>query len=84
MGQLAIPMTTFVEYEKNTQKADILNFIREMGSITRMQAFTAIGVVELSARILEMERDGYKFNRDWVNGVAHNGRRWRIIRYSLK
>lgn len=65
------------------QKADVLNHIRQHGSITRMEAFETLGVCELSSRILELEKDGHEFTRQWQEGRAKNGRKWRVVRYGL-
>lgn len=71
----------FIPQERRTQKADILHFLNRHGSLTRMQAFTELGICELSSRIGELEKEGYHFPREWMDGRAKNGRRWRVVKY---
>lgn len=79
MNQLALK----INIEKRTQKQDIIDYLRCNGSITRMEAFDRLGVCELSSRIGELEREGYRFNREWLDGEATNGRKWRVVQYSM-
>ena len=67
----------------NTQKQDILDYLNAHGSLTRMEAFSELGVCELASRIGELEKDGHGFTRTWLEGKARNGRRWRVVRYAL-
>lgn len=67
----------------STQKADVLNYIQTYGGLTRMEAFSQLGVTELAARIGELEKEGHVFTRKWINGKAANGRAWRVVRYGL-
>jgi hypothetical protein len=71
----------FIPQEKSSQKNDLLDFLFRYGSITRMQAFTELGICELSSRIGELERDGWIFPRQWKDGRAANGRKWRVVQY---
>ena len=64
-----------------TQKADILNYLESHGSITRLEAFTECGVAELSARIIDLENDGYQIPRETVEVEARNGRKCRVTKY---
>lgn len=45
---------------KMTQGEEIIDFILEQGSITRLQAATELHVFELSSRIGELKNKGYK------------------------
>lgn len=71
----------FIPQERRTQKDDILHWLSRHDSITRIQAFTELGICELSSRIGELERDGWIVPREWMDGTAKNGRRWRVTRY---
>lgn len=79
MNQLALA----IKVEKTSQKQDILTWLHNRGTLTRMQAFTELGICELSSRIGELEKDGYSFGRKWLNGQAKNGRKWKVVQYSL-
>lgn len=42
-----------------SQNEKVLKYIDTFGSITTMEAFTALGVTRLSARIWDLRQDGY-------------------------
>ena len=77
MNQLALVLKT----EKRGQKQDILDWLNQYGSLTRMQAFDELGIVELSSRIGEIEKDGWTVPREQVRGRGRNGRPYTITRY---
>ena len=64
-----------------TQKSDVLQHLMRHGSLTRIQAIYDLGVIELSSRIGELEKDGYQIPRKPYTGTASNGRRYRSVRY---
>lgn len=66
-----------------SQADRIIQFIKEHGSITRLQAANEIGAFELSARIVELEREGYIFLKEPIKVKNRYGDTVRIIRYSL-
>ena len=66
----------------NTQKEEVLEYIRKNGSITRLQA-AQLYIFELSARIGELEKLGYIFNRREIGGTNKYGRKWKGVRYSI-
>ena len=41
-----------------TQRELILNYIKDFGSITPLEAFADLGITKLATRISEMRRDG--------------------------
>lgn len=43
-----------------TQKERVINYIRDHGSITTMEAFNNLHVTRLAARIAELKSDGQK------------------------
>lgn len=47
-----------------TQRDRVIQYIKDFGSITRAEAFNELGIVELAARICELERMGYKFEKE--------------------
>lgn len=67
-----------------SQKERILRWLKDFGSITRAESFTQLGIVELSARIIELEREGYRFNRETVTTENRYGEPVSFTRYSLK
>lgn len=50
---------------KITQKDRIINYIREFGSITSWEAYQDLGVMQLGARIDQLQKDGYVFKTKW-------------------
>ena len=53
-----------------TQKLQVLQFIRETGSITTRQAAVELGIMSLHRRLTDLRRDGHKIDHetvDWGN-----------------
>ena len=72
----------FIPQEKHSQKNDLLNYLFRRGSITRIEAFHDLGICELSSRIGELQKDGWRFDRNDRKGVSKNGRHWIVTEYS--
>ena len=51
---------------ENTQKARLLKHFQQGGEVTSLSAYMLWGVTQLGARIIELEKDGYCFNRPRV------------------
>jgi 3'-phosphoadenosine 5'-phosphosulfate sulfotransferase len=66
-----------------TQREEILNYIREFGSITPMEAYSELGITKLATRVSEMRRDGIAFKIETVRRKNRNGRAVHFARYSL-
>lgn len=49
---------------KATQKDRILDYIRKFGSITSWEAYQDLGVMQLGARIDQLQKDGYQFKTE--------------------
>lgn len=64
-----------------TQRQEILDYIRNHGSITRAKAAN-LHIYELSSRIGELEKEGWTFTRKTIKGTNAYGRRWRCTEYS--
>ena len=64
-----------------SQAEEILLFIQRHGSITRAQA-ASLYIFELSARICELQKRGWSFDRDEVEGENRYGRKYRVTKYS--
>lgn len=66
---------------KVTQMERVIEYIRETGSITQLEAIKELGVLRLSAVIFDLKRAGYAIKSELVAvptryGIAH------IARYS--
>ena len=62
-----------------TQREEIIEYIREYGSITPMQAFYDLGITKLATRVSEMCKDGIAFK---IETVKHKGLRGKTVRYA--
>lgn len=52
---------------KITQKDRIIDYIQKFGSITSWQAYQDLGVMQLGARIDQLQKEGYVFATEWVH-----------------
>lgn len=67
-----------------TQKDRVIQYIRDFGSISRKEAFNDLGVCELSARICELEKIGFRFARSTETGKNRYGDPVSYTRYTLE
>ena len=68
---------------KKNQKQRILDYINETGSITALEAVRELGVLQLSSRLVELERDGIVFNKEQESALNRFGERVYYTRYSI-
>ena len=66
-----------------TQRERVIKYLKDFGSITRAEGFTELGIVELPARICELESMGYKFERETVFSKNRYGEPIHFTKYSL-
>lgn len=66
-----------------TQREAILNYIRDFGSITPMQAFADLGITKLATRISEMRKDGMRFKIEMVGTKNRYGKTVSYAKYSF-
>ena len=66
-----------------TQNERILDYIRENGSISALEAAMDIGCLQLSARICELQKLGFVFTKTTVKSKNRYGDPVRYKRYSL-
>ncbi len=67
-----------------TQKERIIKYINEFGYITSWQAYQDLGVMQLGARIDQLQKDGYKFKTDWEHKKNRYGENVSFKRYRLE
>lgn len=70
--------------EKMTQGEEILDFLKENGSITRLQAACELHIFELASRIGELKKKGYNITSERINAYNKNGRRTHYNIYKLE
>lgn len=66
------------------QKQRVLDYIREFGGISSLEAFNDLGVTRLSAVIFDLKEDGYEFDTKTEHGKNRFGEKTHYTRYSLK
>lgn len=67
-----------------TQKERIINYIKEFGSITSLDAYRDLGITQLGARIDGLKKDGYIFKTEWESGKNRYGDKIDYKRYFLE
>lgn len=67
-----------------TQNERIMQYMREFGTITPMQAFRDLGVTKLATRISEMRREGIRIKKEPIKTKNRYGESVRYMKYSLK
>ncbi len=68
---------------KINQRQRIINYIREFGSITSLDAYKDLGITQLATRIKELKDLGYEFETKWENSKNRYGERVDYKRYYL-
>ena len=66
-----------------TQEKMVLNFMKENGSITSMEAFNYFNITRLSARIFNLRSAGHNIDTEQVEGKNAFGHYMRYARYRL-
>ena len=69
--------------DKIAQRDRVLQYIRDFGSITTLQAFQDLGITRLSARIFELKEKGYAVKTDMVTAKNRYGENVHFKRYSI-
>lgn len=67
-----------------TQKERVLEYIKENGSITSLEAFRHVGCTRLSAVIFNLKEEGYEFKREFETKKNRWGEKVSFAKYSLK
>ena len=70
--------------ERPTQVQRIHKYMNDFGSITPVQAMQDLGVMRLSARINDLEAEGWEIQHDRETGRNRYGEKTNYSRYSLK
>ena len=65
------------------QKQRIINYIREFGSITSLDAYKDLGITQLATRIKELKELGYEFETKWESSKNRYGEKVDFKRYYL-
>lgn len=66
-----------------SQKKMALDYIREFGSITPIDAFRDLGITRLSAVVFNLREEGHDIDKAIETGRNRFGNRTRYARYSF-
>lgn len=66
-----------------TQKERVLDYMDEFGSISALEAFRDLGIMQLSARLVELEKEGHHFTKKQESALNRYGERIYYTRYSI-
>ena len=66
-----------------TQAERILDYMKEFGSITQLEALRDLGVLRLASRISELKVDGHGITKKMVKVKNRYGENCMIAEYSL-
>lgn len=66
-----------------SQKQMVLDYIRDLGGITPLDAFRDLGVTRLAAVIFELKEDGHDIRTEREHGKNRYGQPTRYARYSF-
>lgn len=67
-----------------TQKQAILQYIKDFGGITSMEAYMDLGITQLGARIFELKEDGYDFDKTTIKALNRYGKKIFFSKYTLR
>ena len=67
-----------------TQREQIIKYMREYGSITRLDAANRLLIFELASRIGELQDRGWLFEKKWESRKNLYGQTKSYVRYSIK
>lgn len=69
--------------QKKTQDERVIEYIREFGSITQIQALADLGIMRLASRISDLKKQGYSIERKMVEGKNRYGEKVVFAEYTL-
>lgn len=72
-----------MENHKPTQNERVLNYIREHGSITQIEALQHCGVMRLASRIADLKRRGYVISGKMITVKNRYDEECRVKQYRL-
>lgn len=69
---------------KITQCKRIVQYCKDFGSITTLQAFQDLGVTRLASRINDLKNQGYAIESEFVSGKNRYGEAVSYKKYMIK
>lgn len=71
-----------MECAKRTQAERVLDYIREFGSITQLEALRDLGVMRLASRVSDLRKQGYDIRGKHIAVENRYGEKCHIKQYS--
>lgn len=65
-------------------RTQVLNYMKRYGSITRIEALSEIGTINLPDKIYQLKREGYAIRTENVKVRRRNGKLVTVARYFLE
>lgn len=65
------------------QKDMVLDYIRDFGSITPVDAFRDLGITRLAAVVCRLRREGHDIHNEREHALNRYGQTVRYVRYSF-
>ena len=66
-----------------SQATDVIEYIRDNGSITTKQAMEDLGCYRLSGRIYDIKAIGIEVEKEMITVQNRNGKDCRVARYTI-
>ena len=66
----------------NSQSSRLLEWLKSGSPISRLESLAQLGILELSARICELENRGYVIRKRWINVENRFGEIIKVKEYS--
>jgi hypothetical protein len=67
----------------NSQAGRLLSHLQTGNTITRLSSFIELGICELSARCIDLERQGYKIEKKRIKVQNRFGEQVSVTEYSI-
>ena len=66
------------------QEQRVLNYMKDFGSITPLDAMREFGIMRLASRISDLKKRGYKISKEFEKSVNRYGEHTKYARYKLE
>ena len=66
-----------------TQKQRILNHLKEGKTLTRLNSWSELGILEAPARISELRADGHNIKTEMIAVINRFGERVKVAKWSM-
>lgn len=68
----------------HTQTGRLLSHLEAGKTVNRLSALTDLGIFELSARVIDLEHEGYRLHKERKPITNRFGETARVVEYSLE